>query len=208
MGTRITQVDAEAIFRTEALQSIGPNDLVNRLLSYTYPDGNDHHPVGSPVFWFHEQPYDCEKVLVVNWPGTTKSDRGFVEIRENTIQANQQEMINSIVQILDGNEWDSDTSSDIANLLEGNGYTIREPSEEDDHLNALIKDFEKLQDALDNETNPETAKELEGQICDIKNKIALMEAEDNQTLNTVPQGRKSAAFYFILQLSSPFNIKL
>lgn len=36
-------------------------------------------------------------------------------------------IIQSIVAILSGKEWDSDTPADIADILTANGYEIKEP---------------------------------------------------------------------------------
>lgn len=36
------------------------------------------------------------------------------------------ELLECIQQILDGNEWTSDTASEIAEVLSSNGYTVRD----------------------------------------------------------------------------------
>lgn len=118
------KVDAEAIFRKETKEAIGPNDLIERLMTYAYPEKHGTHEEGDKVFRFNGSPGDYEKVLCATWDDESKTAN--IDVMEMTSQEEQQVLIESIVGILSGQEWDSETTSDIAELLRANGHKVED----------------------------------------------------------------------------------
>jgi hypothetical protein len=114
-------IDAEALFRVQALDSISPTDLIGRLLNQKYPVGGDPRYANTPIFWFqHQELVAHDKVLAASWDQNGSS---AIETLSNTSQAMQFAMIDEIVGILKVEEFDSEDISYIDEIVNKYGYS-------------------------------------------------------------------------------------
>jgi hypothetical protein len=123
-NSRSEKIDAEAIFRKEAELAIGPNDLVIQLMRYHYPSDDSTGLANQPVFCVTGSVGDVEKVFWAKYDTSTINKKVVITEHLETRQEILQSTVNNIVTLLSGKEWDSETTSDIAETLRNDGYEI------------------------------------------------------------------------------------